>query len=356
MARSSPAQSLSDAGDAAGGAAGGLPAHPDVQALYAEWLAWLQAERRASPHTVRNYARECARFFPFLAEYQGRPAAIGDLQELTPQTLRAFLAHLRRTTGRATGAGKAPPSPRSMARALSSLRSFFRYCKRAHGWCPAAIEAVSAPKVPHGIPKPLSETDAGAALDLSGEMHAEPWVQARDTAILTLLYGGGLRIAEALALNRGVLPPGTQATNPEAWRRFEVLRVVGKGRKERIVPVLPVVRDALSDYLARCPFTPSAEDPLFLGVRGKRLRAELVQGLMRKLRVILGLPDSATPHALRHSFATHLLAQGADLRAIQDLLGHASLSTTQVYTEVETNRLLSVYQSAHPRDRGKSSA
>ncbi|MBV8168554.1 MAG: tyrosine-type recombinase/integrase, partial [Alphaproteobacteria bacterium] len=190
---------------------------------------------------------------------------------------------------------------------------------------------------PKTLPKPLAVVDATRVVEDVGELASEPWIAARDIAVLTLLYGAGLRIDEALSLNRDVLPLG------------DTLTVLGKGRKQRIVPLLPVAKTAIDDYVARCPYQPATSGPLFVGARGGRLRAEIVQAAMRKLRAVLGLPDSATPHALRHSFATHLLGRGGDLRAVQELLGHASLSTTQRYTAVDAERLIEVYEKAHPR-------
>ena len=295
-----------------------------------QWQSWLAHERRASPHTVEAYGRDLAAFVAFLAEHLGGPPDLEALESLRPADLRAWLA--RRTRD---GLARS-----STARALSVVRGFFRYCERNGLARAAAVGAVRTPRLPRAIPKPLSVEDAGEVIDKVGVLSEMPWLAARDAAILTLLYGCGLRIGEALGLKRRDAPKG------------ETLRVVGKGRKERLVPVLPVVRAAIADYLAACPYDPGADGPLFLGARGKALDPAIVQRQMRKLRVWLGLPETATPHALRHSFATHLLAAGGDLRAIQELLGHASLSTTQRYTEVETDQLIAVYERAHPRARG----
>ncbi len=317
------------AGPAAHGLAS-VPAAPDLRAAMLQWRSWLAEERRASPHTVEAYSRDLATFVAFLAEHLGGAPDLEALESLRPADLRAFLA--RRTRD---GLARS-----STARALSVVRGFFRYCERNGLARASAAHAVRTPRLPRAIPKPLSVEDAAEAIDKVGALSEVPWLAARDAAILTLLYGCGLRIGEALGLKRRDAPLG------------ETLRVVGKGRKERLVPVLPVVRAALADYLAACPYDPGPDGPLFLGARGKALDPAIVQRQMRMLRVWLGLPETATPHALRHSFATHLLAAGGDLRAIQELLGHASLSTTQRYTEVETDQLIAVYERAHPRARG----
>ena len=295
-----------------------------------QWRSWLAAERRASPHTIEAYGRDLAGFVAFIAEHLGGAPDLAALESLRPADLRAYLARRARD-----GLARS-----SMARALSVVRSFFRYCERNGLARATAPHAVRTPRLPRAIPKPLAVEDALEAVDKVGALSEVPWLAARDAAILTLLYGCGLRIGEALGLRRGDAPVG------------ETLRVVGKGRKERLVPVLPVVRAAVADYLAACPYDPGLDGPLFLGARGKALDPAIVQRQMRRLRVWLGLPETATPHALRHSFATHLLAAGGDLRAIQELLGHASLSTTQRYTEVETDQLIAVYERAHPRARG----
>ena len=307
-----------------------LPARGDLAEAAIAWHAWLGLERRVSRHTTAAYLRDLTQFLAFLMDHLGAPPGLVQLAELRAADFRAWLA--RRVCDGMVAT--------SNARALSTLRSFFRWLDRrglAHN---PHLAQLRTPKRPHGVPKPLSEADTALALDEVARLSAEPWIAARDTALLTLLYGCGLRIDEALSLDRRVLPLG------------EALAVVGKGRKTRVVPVLPAVREALDDYLARCPWKPGADGPLFVGVRGKRLQASVVQTRMRQLRGALGLPETATPHALRHSFATHLLAAGGDLRAIQELLGHASLSTTQRYTEVDAARLMAVYERAHPRARG----
>lgn len=305
-------------------------ASTDLRAAVMQWQSWLANERRASLHTVEAYGRDLAAFIAFLVEHLGARPNLAALEGLRPADLRAWLA-------RRTRSGLARTST---ARALSVVRSFFRFCERnglAHS---AAIGAVRTAKVPHSVPKPLTIADAKDVIATSAELSEVPWLAKRDVALFTLLYGCGLRIGEALGLKRYDAPQG------------DMLRVLGKGRKERVVPVLPIVRQAIADYLALCPHDPGPSGALFLGARGGALDPAIVQGQMRKLRVWLGLPETATPHALRHSFATHLLAAGGDLRAIQELLGHASLSTTQRYTEVEADQLIAVYERAHPRARG----
>jgi integrase/recombinase XerC len=312
-----------------GAAAPSIEAQRDISDAFANWRLWLQTEKRASPHTIDGYSRDLAGFFAFLTDHLGGLAGLKDLHELRPADFRAWLAARRGSGLTAT----------SNARALSTLRGFFRWLDRQDLVHNAHVATLRTPKLPHAVPKPLSIDDATRAIDEIGSFADEPWVKARDAAVLSLLYGCGLRIDEALSLNRDVLPLG------------ETLTVTGKGRKTRIVPLLPVVMAGIADYVTRCPFQPGRNGPLFVGVRGGRLHAGIVQTGMRRLRAALGLPETATPHALRHSFATHLLARGGDLRAIQELLGHASLSTTQRYTQVDAERLLEVYNAAHPRAR-----
>jgi integrase/recombinase XerC len=293
----------------------------------AAWLAWLETERRASTHTLEAYGRGLKRFLAFLADHLGGPADLAALSRLGIIDFRSFLAHCRSAGLAAT----------STARTMSSVRSFFRWLQRDRAIANAAVRTVRSPKLPRSVPKPLSADGARRSVESVGELSEAAWVGRRDTAILLLLYGCGLRIAEALALNGGDTPAG------------DSMVITGKGRKQRLVPVLPVVREAIGAYRATCPHPIGRDDPLFVGVRGKRLDPAIVQQQMRRLRALLGLPDTATPHALRHSFATHLLAAGGDLRTIQDLLGHASLSTTQRYTAVDATHLLEVYGRAHPR-------
>ena len=293
------------------------------------FLSWLALEKRASPLTVEAYGTDLASFLGFLTQHLGGEPDLAALAGVTQADMRAWLARLARE-----GLVNA-----SRARHLSAVRIFFRYLARHHGVENAAITLVSTPRARRPLPRALAPAVARAVTEDIGEMSGHAAIQARDTALFTLLYGGGLRIAEALALNVRDAPP-RDGDGP--------LRVTGKGGKERIVPVLPVVRQTIAAWLALHP-RPAPEAPLFLGARGKRLDPAVAQRTLRLYRHQNGLPEHATPHALRHSFATHLLANGADLRAIQDLLGHASLSTTQRYTSVDEARLLEVWRKAHPR-------
>jgi integrase/recombinase XerC len=304
-----------------------LPAAPDLKPLVRDWLVWLAHERRASRHTLLAYARDLSAFLVFLRDYRGEEPSRALLGRLAATDFRAYMA--ARLDG---GLSKA-----SLARALSTLRNLYRWLDREDILTNPALETVRAPKQPQSVPKALTEDEAMDALALSSDLQDEPWLAKRDLALFTLLYGCGLRLGEALDLDRADLPRG------------ETMVITGKGRKDRVVPLLPVVLEALADYLEACPYEGDGETPLFLGSRGKRLNPGVVQRQMRRLRAALGLPESATPHALRHSFATHLLAQGGDLRAIQDLLGHASLSTTQRYTKVDAARLAAIHRATHPR-------
>lgn len=279
-----------------------------------------------SPLTVEAYGRDVAAFLAFLRGHRGATPNEAMLAKLTPSDIRAYITQ-RRADGLA---------PRSVRRAMSAVRSFFRYLTREGVLENPAPRAVRGPRLPRSLPRPLSEDDAARTLEEAGS-HDVEWLAARDTALLTLLYGAGLRISEALGLRRGDVPLG------------DTLTILGKRQKERIVPVLPVVRDAVARYAALVPFAVARDAPLFLSRRGKAMSAREAQALMQRLRGRLGLPERATPHALRHSFATHLLAHGGDLRAVQELLGHASLASTQVYTDVDTQRLMEVYEKAHPR-------
>jgi len=285
-----------------------------------------------SPKTLDAYARDVRQFLTFMAEHLGGTPSLSKLAKLTPQDVRAFMA-ARRGDG---------ISSRSLMRMLAGVRSFARFLERNGKGKVGALAAVRAPKVPKTLPKPLHIAGAKQVSDAdirAGE-EREPWVLTRDAAVLALLYGSGLRISEALGLTRGEMPaPG----------RGDAITVTGKGNKQRMVPLLPQVSQLIADYVAICPYDLPADGPLFVGARGGPLSPRIIQLVMERLRGALSLPDSATPHALRHSFATHLLARGGDLRAIQELLGHASLSTTQIYTAVDTDRLLEVYRSAHPR-------
>lgn len=292
-----------------------------------DWLSWLTSEKRASPKTQEAYGGDLAIFLAFLQEHLGKPAGLEDLQGLRPFDLRAFLAkRVKDQVGRTT-----------QARELSALRGFFRHLDRkglAHN---PAIQAIRSPRLPKSLPKALSQDDALAALDAANDIDQPAWMKARDQALFALMYGAGLRLAEALSLKRSDLPLG------------EAMAITGKGGKTRIVPILPLVASAVADYAEACPFKGDAAAPLFVGARGGALNPGVVQRQMRRVRALLGLPETATPHALRHSFATHLLGAGGDLRTIQELLGHASLSTTQRYTAVDEASLMRAFNQAHPR-------
>jgi len=307
------------------------PVDTGLAAAIADWRRWLATEKRVSPHTLAAYGRDLGGFLNFLSGHLGDTVGATALAGLSPADFRAWLA--RRAV---SGLEKS-----STARVLSTVRGFFRFLERRGIAANPAIGAVRGPRVPRSVPRALTVSEAADALAGVGELADEPWIAARDTAVLTLLYGCGLRVGEAVGLDRRVAPLG------------DTLSVTGKGGKTRLLPVLPVVRRAVADYLERCPYRLGPDDPLFVGARGGRLGPRRVQQAIQTLRGWLGLPESATPHALRHSFATHLLAGGGDLRAIQELLGHASLSTTQRYTEVDAARLLEVHGAAHPRDRGR---
>jgi len=296
------------------------------QALKQDWLDSLAHERKVSPHTLRAYGDDLHRFLIFLAGHTGTTSDRIDLKALVPADIRAFI-----TCRRNEGLG-----PRGVQRALAAVRSFFRFLAREDILENAAARAVRTPRVPRTLPRPLSETDAARTLEEASNTDIE-WLGLRNTALLTLLYGAGLRISEGLSLKRGDVPLG------------DTLTVLGKGKKERSVPLLPAVREAVDAYVKVCPFVKAPSDPLFLSRTGKAMSPREAQALMQNLRARLGLPERATPHALRHSFATHVLAGGADLRAVQELLGHASLSTTQTYTEIDVKKLMDVYANAHPR-------
>jgi len=290
------------------------------------WLASLAHERRASANTLRAYGDDAARFLAFLHEHLGETVSERSLAKLAPADIRAFI-----TVRRSQGLGA-----KGVQRALAAVRSFFRYLARENILENAAARSVRTPRIARGLPRPLSEADASRAIEVAGE-HDVEWLGARDVALLTLLYGAGLRISEALSLRRGDVPV------PSA------LTILGKGGKERVVPLLGAVRTAIDSYAKYIPFTGAKDSPLFLSRRGKAMSARDAQLVMEKLRGALGLSERATPHALRHSFATHLLANGGDLRSVQELLGHASLSTTQTYTQIDTKKLMAVYEKAHPR-------
>ena len=296
------------------------------------WQAHLRAERRLSPKTLEAYGRDLRQFLVFLADHWGEQVSLQRFATLEATDIRAYMA--ARRADQIAG--------RSLMRALAGLRSFARFLEREGKGKVGALSAIRAPKIGKSLPKPIA---VGAAKELTesdlraGE-NRDPWIWARDAAVMALLYGSGLRISEALGLKtRDVPQPG----------QGDVLTVIGKGNKTRMVPVLQNVLALIQEYVAMCPHPLAPNEPIFVGARGGPLSPRIIQLTMARLRGALGLPDSATPHALRHSFATHLLSRGGDLRAIQELLGHASLSTTQIYTGIDTERLLEVYKTAHPR-------
>jgi integrase/recombinase XerC len=294
------------------------------------WLGYLATERRSSPRTLEAYGEAVRRYIEFLGSHRGEALSAQALGTIAAAELRAYLAHRR--------SGPRPLSPRSLSQTLSAVRSFHRYLDRRLGIANAQVGLVRGPRVKPTLPRPVSEDQArGLIAEPGHDPDREPWEAARDTALITLLYGCGLRISEALAIQRGDIPLGGS------------IRVTGKGGKTRVVPVLPAVNEAIAVYLAAQPFALPPADALFRAKRGGPFSARHAQAMVQGLRGRLGLPASATPHALRHSFATHLLGAGADLRSIQELLGHASLSTTQRYADVDAAALLSAYAGAHPR-------
>jgi integrase/recombinase XerC len=302
---------------------------PKVAAEIEAWLKHLATERRMSAKTVEAYRRDVLQFLRFLAKHLGGAPSLKELAALKPADVRAFMA-----ARRADGIGS-----RSLMRMLAGTRAFGRFLERNGKGKVGALAAVRAPKLAKTLPHPLA---IAAAMDMADPDIAagdgrDVWIHARDAAVLALLYGCGLRISEALGLKRG------------DFGARDVLTVTGKGRKQRMVPLIPQVEKSISSYVALCPFDLPEDGPLFVGAKGGRLSARVVQLAMARLRGALGLPETATPHALRHSFATHLLSRGGDLRSIQELLGHASLSTTQIYTAVDAERLIEAYRSAHPR-------
>lgn len=297
-----------------------------IRAQLAAWQRELGSVRRLSANTLDSYARDIDQFLCFLAGHTGGKVTLGTLKDLRAADIRAFMAQRREES----------LNSRSLARVLSALRSFFRFLEREGVVAIEALNVIRTPKLPKSLPRALTVNEARQTITMTADMEERPWVAARDMAVLSLCYGAGLRISEALALTRDSL-------------EAQVLRVTGKGGKVRLVPLIEPVRKAIDLYLELCPFRSWPEEPLFRGVKGGVLSPRLIQLRVAQLRGALGLPPSATPHALRHSFATHLLGRGGDLRAIQELLGHASLSSTQIYTAVDTDRLLDAYRKAHPR-------
>lgn len=293
------------------------------------WLDGQKALRGASRNTITAYAHDVGDFLHFITLHRGETQGLAALAQISLSDMRAWMAHTR---GSDLGA-------RSLARKLSAVKSFYRWLSEREGFDASAVLSIRSPRFQRKLPRPLDEDAAREMIETIEMQSPNPWIAARDQAVVTLLYGCGLRISEALALGARDLPIG------------EALRITGKGGKERVVPVLPVARRAVAQYLRLCPFDVAGDSPVFRGARGGRLNPRIVQKVVERTRLQLGLPATATPHAMRHSFATHLLNAGGDLRAIQELLGHASLSTTQAYTAVDTARLMEVYEKTHPRNR-----
>ena len=300
---------------------------PAARDALSHWLDMQAALKGAAANTIEAYRRDVVDFIAFMTGYKGEAQGLAPLSRIETRDMRAWMAQTR---SRDVGA-------RSLARKLSAVKSFYRWLAEREGFEPTAVLSIRAPKFQKKLPRPLAEDAARAMIETVELQSEQSWVAARDSAVLTLLYGCGLRISEALGLTYAQVPlPQT-------------LRITGKGGKDRIVPVLPTAREAVDLYVRLCPHVMTPVSPLFRGIRGGALHARAVQGVMAKARMQLGLPATATPHAMRHSFATHLLSAGGDLRAIQELLGHASLSTTQAYTAVDTARLMEVYARAHPK-------
>ncbi len=300
---------------------------PALTDALSKWLDHARAIDDAAENTLKAYQADVLGFLAFMGEHHGGQQGLGPIAKISVSDMRSWMARAR-----SGGVGA-----RTLARQLSAVKSFYRWLAEREGFEPTAVLSTRAPKFQKKLPRPLAEDAATAMIETVELQASEAWIAARDSAVITVLYGCGLRISEALSLTGADYPlPAT-------------LRIKGKGGKERIVPVIDAARDAVSDYVALAPFDPQPGDPLFRGARGGALNPRIVQKVMERARLQLGLPATATPHAMRHSFATHLLSAGGDLRAIQELLGHASLSTTQAYTAVDTARLLEVYDKAHPR-------
>ncbi|MDJ0613198.1 MAG: tyrosine recombinase XerC [Rhizobiaceae bacterium] len=293
------------------------------------WLGWLATEKRVSDKTLDAYERDVRQFLQYLTGHVGEPAGLRNIANLKPLDMRGFLARRR----------EAGAEARTLGRGLAGIRSFVRFLEKKGLANSAGLSATRSPKQPKTLPKAMTASQALKLTDADEHLSAEPWIAARDAAIMGLMYGCGLRIGEALSLTSGDLRTAEKGS----------IRVTGKGGVTRLVPVLPQVVHGLETYQTLCPYVVEKDEPVFRGAKGGVLQPAIVQKTMRLLRSALGLPDTATPHALRHSFATHLLASGGDLRTIQELLGHASLSTTQIYTAVDTSRLLDVFDKAHPR-------
>ncbi|TNF22299.1 MAG: tyrosine recombinase XerC [Rhodobacteraceae bacterium] len=300
---------------------------PAARDALEDWLTQCRALKGRAENTIEAYRADVLGFLAFMTQYHGGTQGLGPLSRITLRDMRAWMAATR----------SPDVGSRTLARKLSAVKSFYRWLAEREGFEPTAVLSTRAPKYTRKLPRPLAEDAAKRMIDTVELQSETAWIAARDMAVVTLLYGCGLRISEALGLNRGAAPLG------------DSLRIVGKGNKERVVPVIPAAARVVDAYLALCPFDLPADAPLFLGARGGRLNPRLVQKAMQQARMQLGLPATATPHAMRHSFATHLLNAGGDLRAIQELLGHASLSTTQGYTGIDTARLLEVYNMAHPK-------
>lgn len=308
---------------------GELPLADDVIEAVAKWQSWLRFEKRAARHTVESYQFDLNNLFRFLTQHRGGQINLGLLSALTLGDFRSWLAHNAAENRQAA----------SRARAVAGIRNFFRWLDRTGQLHNSAIEVLKLPKMARRLPRPVTEIEAQDIVALAKNVSEENWIGLRDEALFTLLYGAGLRIGEALSLTHADLAQKDRIT------------VTGKGNKQRAVPLLPIVREALDRYLSICPYSAELKSSLFVGVRGEKLNPAVAQRHLRILRRQLNLPDSVTPHALRHSFATHLLASGADLRSLQELLGHASLSTTQLYTQVDAQQLAKAYKAAHPRAR-----
>jgi len=308
-----------------------MTANADLQTLIDGWLSELN-QRDLSRHTVEAYLRDVTQFIAFLAEHSGQEVSPASFDTLKAMDVRSFLAKRRNVEA---------TQSRSLARSLSGLRSFTLYLSEKNYPVSAAFKIVNSPRIPKSLPRPMSQSDALQIIALAGDMSSHPWENLRNQALLVLIYGCGLRISEALNLSYGDRPKPDNIS----------IRITGKGKKQRDAPILPLIENAIQQYIQAAPFDFKDDDPLFRGVRGGRFSARQVQMIVEKCRRSMGLPDTVTPHAFRHSFATHLLAAGGDLRTIQELLGHTSLSSTQIYTEIEDTELGRIYKNAHPRSK-----